>query len=72
MTTPVVVTVLPTIGLVSVVPWMSAMLVWLAGVSGAVGVAEPLGVGLAVGVIAAALCFRWELRQLRSRSAAGE
>ena len=48
MTTPVVVTVLPTIGLVSVVPWMSAMLVWPAGASGAVGVAEPLGVGLAV------------------------
>ncbi|WP_165590099.1 hypothetical protein [Rothia kristinae] len=31
-----------------------------------------LGAELAVGVIAAALCFRWELRQLRSRSAAGE
>ncbi|MDN5640141.1 hypothetical protein [Rothia kristinae] len=42
-----------------------------AGAAGAVdGII--LGVGLAVGVIAAALCFRWELRQLRSRSAAGE
>ena len=51
MTTPVVVTVLPTIGLVSVVPWMSAMLVWPAGVSGAVGLAtaDALEVGLTVG-----------------------